>query len=246
MGKVLPHIAFVLVNETTPASDAPQYGGPLTPQILTQWAQDLEVQLDRDVASYWGGAYSVRAAANAADIAQGETVVAIMDALPTAGAIAYHDVSGGDVAVVFVGRQTVSSIDDLSKAISHELCETAGDYDCNIWCQDQAGYLWARELCDAVQENSYRCGLTNVSDFVLPGFFENGAQGHLTFCQASGLPGTFPGGPFETTSGGYQIRMDPAQGETQVWGQIPQHKLASSVSRLTKRVTCLPKPSSAA
>jgi len=154
-------------------------------------------------------------------------VFALVDALPgEPGAIAYHDVNGVAVPVAFLALSTCDTLDDVSTAISHEMCETQGDVACNIWCDDESGAEWARELCDAVESNSYGVDLGDgqppimVSDFLLPAFFEPNATGPMSFLAAGGAsPATVqgtPSMPFQTATGGYQIKRDSGGNETQV------------------------------
>lgn len=220
---------FVLIDESTAATAGAANGGTLTPTALAAIAQALTVFMDRDLSTYWGGSYRVRAGSSPTDVAQGEIVCAILDALPSVpGAVAYHDVQGAEVPVVFLARSQCSSIstgsDSISSALSHELAETAGDPACNKWVDDNAGHEWAHELCDAVQEWGYVIEGIAVSDFVLPSFFAPGAVGPYNFC------GLTAGGPqlhaaLATAPGGYQIQRSSGGGETQVSGFIADHRV---------------------
>ena len=188
---------------------------------LEQVAQACTVQLDRDVATEWGGNYSVRAATSSTDLQTGEYAFALLDTLPDApGAIAYHSVDGNDVPVLLVGLDQCATLDDLSVAISHELCETAGDEATNAWRDDGAGYEWAQELCDAVQARSYAIDNVMVSDFVLPAFFGPNHAGPYSYMGRMGLAMDLTT-PFATAVGGYQIRRATAGGSvSQVWGDL--------------------------
>lgn len=209
----------MIINEATSA--------PLAGQISIPWLERVAaacaMQLDEDVSSYYGGGpYGCRIGANAQDVQPGEMVFAIVDSLPDApGAIAYHDVTGADVPVAFLALSTCNALDDVSTAISHELCETAGDLACNLWADDGA-HEWARELCDAVESNLYPVDLgdgqppVHVSDFLLPAFFATGAPAPYTHMQAQDMAGSYPSAPFATAAGGYQIQRASGTGETQV------------------------------
>src|SRR5271154_41008 len=160
----------VLVNQATSSPLAPQ----VTPAWLVRLATACQLQLTRDVAPIYGGTYDVGADV---PIPPRGMVFAIVDALPSApGAIAYHDVDGADVPVAFLALSTCNTLDDVSTAVSHEFCETAGDASCDLWADDGT-HEWARELCDAVESNSYPIDLGDgqppirISDFLLPGFF---------------------------------------------------------------------------
>lgn len=199
----------------------------VTPEWLARCAVACSTQLIRDLLPvYGGGPYSVRVASDATDIRPGEMVFAILDELPQApGAVAYHDTMGNDVPAAFLALSTCSTLDDVSSAISHELCETAGDQACNLWADDGHGNEYARELCDAVELSSYPVDIgdgkppINVSDFVLPGFFAPNDPGPYSFTSAAKAP-------FLTAIGGYQIVRTSGTGETQVTGTVRAARVA--------------------
>jgi hypothetical protein len=200
-------LSFVFIMQ---ASTSP-LAAEVTPAWLAQVAAAVEVQLNRDVAPHWGGSYAVRVGTGA-DLQPGEVAFAIVDSLPNApGAIAYHDVGGGDVPVAFLALSTCSTLGDVSVAISHECCETAGDWSCNFWADDGTGTEWALELCDAVESNAYVVQGVPVSDFLLPAFFAPAAPGPYSYTGAARAP-------FQTAPGGYQITRTATGTETQVQG----------------------------
>jgi hypothetical protein len=227
-------LSFVLVDESTSAS---ALKSQVTPDWLASVAAATTVQLDRDVSPNWGGEYSVRVGV-AGSIAAGEIVFALVDVLPAApGAIAYHDVDGNARPVAFLALSTCSTLDDVSIAISHEVCETAGDPGCNLWADDGSGAEWARELCDAVESSSYDIQGVRVSDFVLPSFFEANARGPYSYVESTTGSAIIPA-PFRTASGGYQITRTDSGQETQVNGRVRPHradKLSHWSSRAARR-----------
>lgn len=200
----------------------------LVSQVNVDWlgrcAAACATQLRRDVSRWWGAAIDGVRVSNGQDLQFGEMVFAVVDALPDApGAVADHDVQGNAMPVAYLALSTCNSLDDVSTAISHELCEIDGDEDCNVWCDDGQGHEWAREICDAVESNSYPIDLGDgqppirVSDFLLPAFFEAGASGPYNFCAAIANQAS-PSAPFATASGGYQIERDSGGNEQQVQG----------------------------
>lgn len=217
----------VLINESKTAPLALE----VTPAWLQRCADACLTQLEEHVAPVYGGTYELRVGAEPTDIQAGEMVFAIVDALPDApGAVAYHDVNGGDVPVGYLALTTCNSLDDVSTAISHEMCETAGDQSCDLWADDGQGSEWARELCDAVEANSYAVLGVAMSDFLLPGFFGPNDPGPYSFLQANPTLGStvvgIPLGPFRTAPGGYQVQRTAGTGETQVTGQVREHRRA--------------------
>ena len=213
--------SFVLINESTSAS-------PLSSQVTETWLASVSaavtIQLNRDVSPNWGGEYTVRAG-QASQVAPGEIVFALVDTLPDApAAIAYHDVNGNALPVAYLGLALCSTLDDVSIAISHECCETAGDAGCNGWQDDGSGHEWARELCDAVESSSYIINEVRVSDFVLPSFFTPNAPAPYSYTESVGA--TVTAGPFVTRPGGYQITRSSSGTETQVNGTVKAHRAA--------------------
>ena len=213
-------VQFVLIDESGGAPTS--FGAFMTPSVLAAIAAACQVQLNRDVAAHWGGSYRVRAATSGADILPGEIVFALLASLPDApGAIAYHDVDGLGVPVIFDAVSLSDTLtgagNSVSVAISHELCETAGDAGCNVWA-DAGGTEYARELCDAVEAQSYLIDATgvSVSNFVTPAFFVPNHLGPFDFMSTVGANGSAPTSPFNTTSGGYQIIRTGAGDPSQV------------------------------
>jgi hypothetical protein len=103
-------------------------------------------------------------------------------------------------------------------AISHELCEIAGDPGCNRWADRGDGTEVAVEECDPVESQSYDVGAAadpphtsgvHVSNFVLRAFWQPDAQGPYDFMTSRGLAGAIaPPGPMQTApaaGGNYQI-----------------------------------------
>ena len=207
---------FVLVNGGTSSS---ALTAQVSPAWLTSVAEACTIQLNRDISASYGGNYSVRAGSGPTDVAAGETVFTLVDSLPQApGAIAFHDVDGSALPFATLALSTCSTLNDVSTAISHELCETAVDVACNAWRDDGNGHEYAQEACDACQEASYDINGVLVSDFLLPAFFAPNAKGPYSFVQSTG--GSGPSAPFSTTSGGYQIQRQSGGGETQVTGDL--------------------------
>jgi hypothetical protein len=214
-------VQVALIDETAGATTTS--GASLTPGALDQIAAAITIQLNRDVAAYWGlPAGALVRVSTGSDLQPGEVAFAILAALPAApGAIAYHDVNGVGVPVAFDAITLSDTLtgpgQSLSVALSHECCEIAGDEGCNLWADDGSGTEWAHELCDAVEGTSYPITVAGgvdvyVSNLVLPAFFVPNHAGpfdHLATLTA----------PFQTKDG-YQIRRSSGTGESQVTGMV--------------------------
>lgn len=216
-------VDFVLLDQSGGAPTTS--GGAMDPGTLASIAAACEVFLNRDVAAHYGGAYRVRAGAGPQDIQPGEIVFALLPALPDApGAIAYHDVNGVGVPVIYdavpLSDTLTASGNSVSVAIAHELAETAGDPGCNRWAQGPS-QEYAFELADAVEAQSYpvttQGGQTvYVSNFVLPAFFVPNHAGPYDYMSTIGMNTAGPSAPLQTTSGGYQIVRSSGSNEQSV------------------------------
>jgi hypothetical protein len=219
---------FVLIDESGAA--ATTSGQTMDPATLAQIAAACERQLNVDVGAHWGGAYRVRAGTDGSDVQPGECVFALLATLPDApGAIAYHDVNGVGVPVLYdavtLSDTLTGAGNSVSVAISHELCETAGDEAINAW-RDAGGTEYAQELCDAVEAQSYfGPGFPSVavSNFVTQAFFTPNHAGPFDFMSSVGTNPAAPVGPFMTAPGGYQIVRGSGTNEGTVSARIAMH-----------------------
>lgn len=217
--------SFVIIDESGGAKTAS--GESMDPATLARIADASEVQMNRDFAPHRGGSYRVRSAASGSDIQPGEWVFALLAALPGApGAIAYHDVNGKGVPVLYdaitLSDTLIGPGNSVSVAITHEIPETAGDPPCNVWCDDLTGDVpglsYAYEACDAVEAQTYVIDGTgvSVSNWLLPVFFTPNADGPYDFLSTIAANPDAPKAPFQTASGGYQIVRSMGNGEHQV------------------------------
>ncbi len=140
-------------------------------------------------------------------------LLGLFDDADAAGALGYHDVDpdGRPYGRVFAGTilRTGGTVEgpgnSVSVCLSHEAIETFGDPGANEWAAMPDGTLTARELCDAVEGDSYQNGPNEpyVSNFLLPGWFRPAdptapaRYDHMGCLRA----------PFGMTAGGYLILM---------------------------------------
>jgi len=146
-------------------------------------------------------------------IQDGMDVIYVFDDSDSPGALGWHDVddAGRPFGRVFA-RDCIENGASVSSCLSHELLELCGDPMCDEWARNNNGYDYAREECDAVEEDVYEIDGVEVSDFVLPSFFEQNGAAPYDFL---GLLSE----PFQTRTGGYQIRRDQNTGAvSQVYG----------------------------
>jgi len=244
---------WVLLDLTNGASTAS--GEKLSHADLEAIAAAVQIQLNRDVAPYYGdpggAGHRVRAGTSSTDIQPGECVHAIVPALPAEPeAIAFHDVTGAGVPCSFDAISLNDTIlgqgNSLAVSTSHELTEATGDPPCNMWAADGQGRQVAKELADAVEMQTYPITLPGgkvvyVSNFVLPSFFTPNAPPPYDFISRNGPNVSPPPGPFQTApgnGGNYQIVETEGKGEHQITAEhAPTHRamVHGTPAKLAKR-----------
>lgn len=220
--KMNPPAKIVIVNKSKNPS--------LTAAILASIVAALSVQLARDVAPVWG---TVPALEVGTDPAPGDSTITIQDALDVDGALGYHDEANGTPRG-FIGLQVIldnggtltSGSNSLSVTLSHELIEMVGDYGANLWADAPDGADFARELCDAVESDSYEIDGIAVSSFLYPAFFDGQADSTEKLDHLGMLTK-----PFTMTAGGYQIRRTEPGKIAQVFGATFVHIVAGEKGR---------------
>lgn len=219
-------IKWVLIDSTKGATT--RDGSRLSPAILSQIAEAVQDQVNREFAEEWGAQTEIRVGAED-DVQPGEFTYCFVATLPDdPDASAYHDllVSGVPYALC-----AVTTCDDLlgpngvSVDASHEILETAGDEGANQFANDNKGLLHAMEMCDAVEIQTYpkTCKdgtVVQVSNWLLRAWFDPEAAGPYDYMTLAGLPGAVaPAGPLQTAvgqGGNYQI-ISRWGGDTQVF-----------------------------
>lgn len=174
-------LAFVLIDLTDGAlANEATIAGTSASAVLDDISTALGEQANRDVAEWWGGAYTFRVAKSAADRMPGEVAINIRPSLPDApGALGFHYVTAG-VPDIEIGLDVIEGLTKgnacLSAVISHEVCETIGDPGANRWAERRDGKLRAMELCDTIEDTTYLTSNgVEVSNFLLPAAFVPGA-----------------------------------------------------------------------
>jgi len=231
---------FAIVNHSTDTS--------ITSAILSQIASAIERQLFEHYAPFWesSGAH-VAFYSDLKTVPKNAVVIAIFDNSDQPGALGYHDVTpdGRPYARIFwipiknSGGSLFQDSNSLSVTISHEILEVIGDPYASFWAaQYSTNMLYALELCDAVESESYFIDGIAVSNFVGPRFFdENGAGPYDWLGQQEGGHVTKP---FQTLLGGYQIVAVNLTNITQTWGEnYPEWKKETKshqAARTAKRI----------
>jgi hypothetical protein len=103
----------------------------------------------------------------------GHWTLVFLDSADSPGAEGYHDITkiGLPLSKVFV-VPTIEAGDQVSVTACHELCEMLIDPTANLWCDGPRSTLWAYEVCDAVENETFNVDGVAMSDFVFPAYFE--------------------------------------------------------------------------
>ena len=175
------------------------HGSGLSGADLQKFCTALERQLGDDVAPAWGRYAVPWVAATDEKLADKAWRLHFWKnprQASDAGMLGFHETRGpdhvpqGHVFVELVKTQG----ENWTVIASHEAVEMAGDEWINLEVSRTrpggAVELWPRELCDAVQGLHYPKGDVEVSDFVLPEYFIDGADGPFDFSRGLKAPFT--------------------------------------------------------
>lgn len=96
-----------------------------------------------------------------------------MDTADEAGALGYHDLTknGQPISKIFV-KTTIDDGQLVSVTACHELFEMAIDPMANIWAEAPDGKLYAYEMSDPVEDDTFLVNGIAMSNFVHPSWFE--------------------------------------------------------------------------
>jgi hypothetical protein len=161
---------------------------------------------------------------------QGEAIIYLWDESNIADALGYHDANHRGIPYGFVFIDIATEIGEAwTVTLSHEALELIGDRQANKLVsgphprESEGGrtvYHW-HEMCDAVQSETYIIDGIEVSNFVLPLYFTEGAEpgSRNDFLGGTGSEGmaTKSLGSFGTKPGGYIGYFDPESGEHETW-----------------------------
>lgn len=144
----------------------------------------------------------------------GSWVIAILDDSDQAGVLGWHTEDQGNLIygrvfanpVLDNGGDALTRPLSVASVLSHEVLETFCDPNVNRWCDDGSGTLYALEVGDPVESDSYVIEVgghpITVSNFVTPSWFDPQAGTHSQFDYLHNCTE-----PFEMTHGGYVVTM---------------------------------------
>jgi len=216
-------IQISVINASTVVSDA-----EVQPVV-----DALQQQVTHDFGPLWGVDAALTFVPGNSTPPSNTWWLSILDDSDQAGALGYHDLTpeGLPLGKVFAGTDLkYGSI--WSVTASHELLEMLGDPNINLTVLVQpqnvqpqnaqpqsaqtAGTLYAYELCDACEDDSFAYTISGVkvSDFVYPSWFEDfRAENSTQFDQQKRITK-----PFQLLTGGYIGVFDVNSGTG--WHQI--------------------------
>lgn len=204
---------IAVINESTEVSNAD----------VNTMCQAIQIQLDLHVLPAWNMKSStIKFYADKTKVPGYAWVVNMLDNPTQAGALGYHSLDNDQIdAFIFAqpvlanGGTTLAynpanpTQYTVSATLSHEVCEMVGDRYANgfsVGPQISQGNLYAQELCDPVENDSYGISVGGVSvavsNFVFPSWFNPEATLKLNapFDYLKKLTA-----PFTMDAGGYMI-----------------------------------------
>ncbi len=136
-----------------------------------------------------------------------------IDTADEADALGYHEfLHGFPLGKIFVDT-TLEDGESVTVTATHELAEMLADPSANASVSGPKKMQYAFEVCDAVEETSFRIGNAPVSNFVTPAWFENHAHPSGTKFDYLGLTKK----AFQLLPGGYMPVLKNGQW-TQIFG----------------------------
>ena len=160
----------------------------------------MQNYVDNYVVPVWGTPANLQ---KSTGFVKGAWAVVFLDDADQAGALAYHDLTpdGLPISKVFV-KTTLNDGQLVSVSASHELVEMLVDPAINMMTTGpDPKLIYAYESADPVEELNFKVDGIEMSDFVLPSYFESFHQpGSVQFDHLDQVTK-----PFEILAGGYQI-----------------------------------------
>jgi hypothetical protein len=172
-----------------------------------------DYQLNRQVAPAWGMLpVPVTLYKKLQEVPPNAEIITLLDNADIANALGYHDETpnGRPYGRVFVGTilqyggTIMTGSLSASLVLSHEVLEQFADPNINLWAENDMGVMYALEICDQVEEDSYEIPIgvnkVSVSNFVFPEWFDSENKPHIRYDKMNKLRQ-----PFSMTPGGYVI-----------------------------------------
>src|SRR5580692_9534483 len=164
-----PTIQISVINESTILTDA-----EVVPVVAA-----LQKQVTNDFRPVWGTDAELTIVPKGTQPPSANWWLVMLDDSDQANALGYHDLTteGLPIGKVFAASDLKAGT-SWTVTASHELLEMLGDPNINLTVfvenNNTAGILYAYEVCDACEDDSFGYQIDNVllSDFVYPSWFE--------------------------------------------------------------------------
>jgi hypothetical protein len=178
----------------------------------------LMVQVRRDFGPVWSVIANLQFYPDPKQVPLGHWQFIFFDTADQAGALGYHELTPADLPLgkVFV-KTCVSAGISWSSCASHELLEILIDPYADLlsmaYSNTAQSIVYAVEVCDPVENDSYNIGGVEVSNFVYPEWFEDQAMSASGKWDFLGILKA----PFQLSAGGYASIMKIP---TPTWSQV--------------------------
>ncbi len=161
----------------------------------------LQIFLDDCFAPVWGAPARLMKSTKEK---HGAWTMIFFDEADEDDALGYHDITkdGLPLSKVFV-VPTLENDDLVSVTACHELCEMLIDPTAILWSDGPRNSLWAYEVCDAVEDETFAVDGVAMSDFVFPAYFERFRLEHPRSAQYDYMQKVKR--PFQILKDGYSI-----------------------------------------
>jgi hypothetical protein len=228
-GAKLAKIKISLINSSTIVSNAE----------IQAALPALQTQISRDFMPVWGVDADLDFVPHRKNPAKGHWGLLVLDDSDRAGDVGYHDLTKEGLPQGKVFARTLQHFKaPWTIMASHELLEMLVDPDIDITVmtmtdivleKNVVGRLFAYEVCDACERDSYEIDSVVVSDFVYPAWFESfHKKGSTQFDHEKKIRR-----PFEIRPGGYIGIYDLTAGTG--WQQISKPFKAAKLFMLGER-----------
>jgi hypothetical protein len=171
---------------------------------VKKWVAAVQAQLKQFCLAWGLTSVKLRLAKPGEKVATSSRRIVFLNDADSPGALGYHSDDDGTAPIgkVFV-RTILENNESISVTFSHEVLEMVADPFANWWAQ-YGDSLYALEVCDPVEGDLYLINGVQVSNFVLPAYFdatpESGVYQPYDWCNRLKAP-------FTMTAGGYLIKM---------------------------------------
>jgi hypothetical protein len=219
----------------------------------------IQKQFDLHFNPAWGnavGSNQVKFYSDASKVPGYAWQIALQDASADpslAGVLGYHTIEGDKISGIIFAKVVIDASGvvlydaanpnntSVASVLSHECLEAANDRYCNIYAlgpQLKQGNLFAFEMCDPVENDSYIISVGNqkvsVSNFIFPSWINSQAgKANMPFDYMKKLTA-----PFTMSAGGYLVIMDAAGNQSQIFGEefLEWKKTAKIRGRMTTKI----------